>query len=74
MNRAVNFVEIVNGNDVVFQKLITQVEIQKGEIDSAYYYSEVHQKLSSGVDNPFQKMRNNRIKGMIALHQKPTSR
>jgi len=46
------------------------VAIQKGEIDSAYYFSDLHQNLASKTDNEFYSTRNNIIKGMIALFQK----
>ncbi len=45
------------------------VALAKGQIDSANYYSKEFEKLAFKRDTPFQEMRNNRIKGMIAYNQ-----
>ncbi len=45
------------------------VALRMGDIDSAYYFSNIHQNLSTQIDNQFLKMRNYRIKGLLALSQ-----
>lgn len=48
----------------------TIIALAKGQIDSANYYSKKYEKLAFKRDNSFQKMRNNRLKGMIAYKQR----
>lgn len=62
--------QIKDNGEITFAYNRFSVAIARQEIDSTYYYSDVHQKLAVNMNNPFIDMRSNRIKGMISLARK----